>query len=155
MAWIVLIASLMFLYGSFLMVRPSQRQCHIAKLREKAIQQGLQVRLASRLKLPEELSRPDMACLMISRNDNQKGEVGSCFKNPETSRIRCYGIFAAKNAQVEKIFSELPPGAEALISSETYVGVCWDEKGDDSSVQKIASELPSVLGLTDNYEPSF
>lgn len=150
MAWIVLIASLMFLYGSFLMVRPSQRQRHIAKLREHAIQQGLQVRLASRLKLPEELSRPDMACLMLSRDASQKGEIGSCFKNSETGRIRCYGVFATKDEQVEKIFSELPPGAEALISSETYVGVCWDEKGDSASVEKIASELPSILGLISN-----
>lgn len=150
MVWIALTASLMFLYGSFMMVRPSRRQRHIAQLREKAIQQGLQVRLASRLKLPQELSRPDMVCLLLSRDADKRGEIGSCFKNSETGGIRSYGVFAAKDAQVEKVFSELPSGVEALISSETYVGVCWDEKGDGTSVENIASKLPSILGLTDS-----
>ncbi len=149
MVWIVLIASLMFLYGSFLMVLPSQRQRHIARLREYAIQQGLEVRLVSRLKLPEELSRPDMACLLTSR-DADVDAVGSSFKNPETGKVRCYGVFATKEPQVASLFAKLPIGAEALISSETFVGVCWDERGDQESVDIIGAELPAILSLTSN-----
>lgn len=148
MAWFILIASLLFLYGSFLMVRPSARQRQVASLRQLAIEKHLEVRLASRMKFPEELSRVDMACLLSQRPEGESGGSGSVFRNPETGKIRAYGVFSAVEAKVEQIFSSLPVGAEALISSESYVGVCWDESGDESSVEAIASSMESIQHLT-------
>lgn len=148
MAWFVVIATLMFLYGSFLMVRPSPRQRQIAAMRQSAIGLGLDVRLASRMKFPEELSRMDMACLLSSRPEGESGKSGTAFKNPDTGKIRSYGVFAAMDDALKRIFDELPSGAEAIVSSEQYVGVCWDEKGDEASVEKIASSMKSIEGLT-------
>jgi len=148
LAWFVVIATLMFLYGSFMMVRPSARQRHIAALRQSAISRGLEVRLASRMKLPEELSRPDMACLLSHRGEGQVGSSGSSFRNPETAKIRSYGVFSSRDEQIQKIFEILPEGTEALISGESYVAVCWDEKGDDEAVDSIAKSMQSILDLT-------
>lgn len=138
----------MFLYGSFLMVRPSARQRQIASLRQTAIGLNLDVRLASRMKFPEELSRADMACLLSHRPEGQSGKSGSAFKNPDTDKIRSYGVFAAMDDPLKQIFDGLPRGAEVILSSEEYVGVCWDEKGDESSVEKIASSMKSIEALT-------
>ena len=148
MAWFILIAVMLFLYGSFLMVRPSARQKQVAFLRQFAIENHLEIRLASRMKFPEELSRVDMACLLCQRPEGKAGGSGSVFRNPETGKIRAYGVFSALDSQAEEIFRSLPAGAEALISSDSYVGVCWDEKGDSASVEAIASSMDSIQRLT-------
>lgn len=148
MAWFIVIATLLFLYGSFLMVRPSARQREIAALRQSAISSGLEVRLASRMKLPEELSRPDMICLLSHRDEDKAGSIGSSFRNPETCKIRSYGVFSARDGELQKIFESMPGGVEALVSSESYVAVCWDERGDDSSVEKISSSMVSIKQMT-------
>lgn len=150
MEWLIVVACLMFLYGSFVMVRPSPRQKKIAALRQKAIEMHLEVRLASRLKLPEELSRADMVCLILTRAEGEEGQKGSCFRNLSTRRIRCHGVFSGKESDTENIFADLPQGVEALISGQTYVGLCWDERGDDKSIEMIVAELPKISRLTMN-----
>lgn len=148
MAWFVVIATLLFLYGSFMMVRPSARQRQVSELRQAAINSGLEVRLASRMKLPEELSRLDMVCLISRRQEEDSGQSGSAFRNPETAKIRSYGVFANADEMLNKLFVELPQGVEALVSSEAYVAVCWDEKGDQASLEKIALCMDSLKALT-------
>lgn len=138
----------MFLYGSFLMVRPSARQRQIAALRQAAIGLHMDVRLASRMKFPEELSRVDMACLLSHRPEGDSGRSGSAFRNPETGKIRSYGAFSSMDEALKTLFTRLPSGAEALISSEQYVGVCWDEKGDESSVELIAQSMDAIKQMT-------
>lgn len=150
MAWFIVIAVVLSLYGSFLMVKPSPHQRRIAALRQVAIGKQLDVRLASRMKLREPLSRGDMACLLANRAEGELGQPGSAFKNPETGKIRSYGVFSSRQDELNKIFTGLPAGAEALVSSESYVAVCWDEKGDEASIDQIASSMEFIKGLTAN-----
>lgn len=130
------------------MVRPSKREKRIAGLRELAIGKGLQVRLSSRLKLPQELSRLDCACYLLNRKSDAEGKVGSGFRDMENGKIRCYGSLAGLEDRIKAHFEQLPEGAEAFVVSETFVGVCWDEKGDQASIEQIMDQLPNILELT-------
>ena len=130
------------------MVRPSKRDKRVAGLRQGAIERGLQVKLSSRLKLPQELSRLDCACYLLNREGDKRGKLGSGFKDTESGKIRCYGSLAGLEDWVKECFDQLPEGAEAIVVSEKFAGVCWDEIGEQEDTEKILIQLPRILELT-------
>jgi hypothetical protein len=145
--WVILVLVVLFLAGTLLTVRPSKRQLRIARLRREAARQGLELRLAVRLDLPEPLPEPQSACLIWHRPKDRPGLPGICLL--ETSgRVRPSGIFLRREDRLGPLLSDLPAGVQALVSAARYVALCWDESGDEESLRQLKSILPGLEELT-------
>lgn len=79
MSWLIIAAGLLFIFGSFMMVKPSARDARLAKLRFEATKEGLQMRQFKWESNPKKtgIYNPVMATsyILVRPNSENQGEL--------------------------------------------------------------------------------
>ena len=127
---------------------PSRRQRQIAKLRQRAAMCGVQVQLR---KPPAPVA--DSGLQPFYGRGRQRGD----HRVAATAIYHLQGdswISAAGEPCIEHndLFKRLPDGVSHVYEAAREVGLFWNERGEESDVERISQVLQQLLTNTDNQE---
>jgi hypothetical protein len=152
MVYLLLVLAVALVIGPVMWLRPSQGQQRLARMRLRARQLGIDIRIT-------ELPRTRRA--EVRREDVEQGALYRLYvHDPRTLRPLNYRCVRVQGGVWESSGDELPPALrDVVIAAQTQLpadavaielgaqgaGVFWRERGDESAVATVADQLQGLL----------
>lgn len=158
MAFVIVVLSIMMVYGTVMWVRPSAKDRRLADLRMQALQAGIKVQQGHIDDLSidgrvNRASRPVFFYRMLKNNPDRPtvtllkttGESGIYLPDgwawEHDKRLPANGI-----QSITPFLVSLPESVFGVEMSPGYVGIAWDER-DPSQFEQLKLDLNTLLAL--------
>lgn len=158
MAILIAIVAILMVFGSVMWLKPSAAQQRQTRMRLRARELGLDVRLASipqtrRDRVREERPEQGVVYRLLQFGDKKnrlQRDYVWCRDNTHSvwEIEKDEGLPSPLRMQVEAVFSDLPADTRAVELTPNGPGVYWLERGDEESVRRlhdILARLQQVL----------
>ena len=164
MKWAIIALIMMSLLGSMMWVMPSPRQRFLAKLRLQASRQGFHVQIvritpprAAGQVEPEVLSATAyrLPRLNLQKNEREGFTEWQVFRQTAIADTGlpegwCWGVGERCLSEsqlnlLNDLIEALPDGVSSIESTPVHFSLYWDEKGDESSLDKLYQLMQPIM----------
>lgn len=153
----IAIVAILMVFGSVMWLKPSAAQQRQTRMRLRARELGLDVRLASipqtrRDRVREERPEQGVVYRLLQFGD-KKNRLERDYvwcrdsANSEWEIEKVDGLPSLLRTQVEAVFGDLPADARAIELTPNGPGVYWLERGDEDSVRRLHDTLVRLQQL--------
>ena len=153
MVWLLILLCLAVVISPLMWMKNSPRQQSIQRFRDIARKHSLKVSLQRRPEARESENRLNAVCYWHPWGADIKPKhwvLHRYSKRGWPSPWQDWHWFQSEAsiewlACVEDVISELPENVSAIVVNSTGIGMFWDEKGEDSTIEKINLCLGSLI----------
>jgi hypothetical protein len=154
MAYLLLVLAVALVIGPVMWLRPSQGQQRLARMRLRARQLGIDIRITE---------LPQTRRAQVRKEDVEQGALYRLFvHDPRTLRPLNFRCVRAPGGDWESAGGDVPAPVRAAVTTAQAalpadvvgielgpqgVGVFWRESGDESTVANVAAQLQLLLAV--------